>query len=416
MAPPIPKGLSLKDLMTGVADVQKVAAARPGAQAFEIRDLLRGKTHGEMAKIASDKGIFGTTPRGEPVRASVMSASSDTPVKGNLPRRVYNNEKFGLVLHPESKKPELDTHFGSKDPTLSFAKDIDPDTYDYNETGPMWKAIAGKLDSIDAKNREALIKKIRAGKDVDSRFYPAPIFTVNAENVGGRGSAWKGYKSPGTNLYSLGFDMSRAPGGEFGVTANTLTEVNVPRRIRNALSHYFGHGDFGTIAPVNEEKVRGIAPYSSQSIRMPVEDVRLEDDYLSSMLPKKFGSKLQSMRPQSLADLTDDEMAGYLLLREAQLAGAYGPPTQGLGPFDLKDLRALSVPTVKTASERGGTGILRAFGPNTLGRALTTEETVARMLRGQTPEEISYELFKNVPDEALKGRYAKGGLATALDA
>jgi hypothetical protein len=37
------------------------------------------------------------------------------------------------------------------------------------------------------------------------------------------------------------------------------------------------------------------------------------------------------------------------------------------------------------------------------------------MLRGQTPEEISYELFKNVPDEAFKGRYAKGGLATALD-
>jgi hypothetical protein len=38
------------------------------------------------------------------------------------------------------------------------------------------------------------------------------------------------------------------------------------------------------------------------------------------------------------------------------------------------------------------------------------------MLRGQTPEEISYELFSNVPDEVLKGRYAKGGLATALDA
>jgi hypothetical protein len=210
--------------------------------------------------------------------------------------------------------------------------------------------------------------------------------------------------------------MSKAPGGEFGVTANTLTNVNVPRRIRNALSHYFGHGDFGTIAPINEEKVRGISPFSTQSFRMPMDDISLEDSYLADLLPKKFGSKLQSMRPQSLADLTDDEMAGYLLLREAQLAGAYGPPTQGLGPFDLKDLRALSVPTVKTASERGGTGILRAFGPNTLGRALTTEETVARMLRGQTPEEISYELFKNVPDEALKGRYAKGGLATALDA
>ena len=416
MAPPIPKGLSLKDLMTGLVDVHKVGAARPGAQAYEIRDLLRGKTHGEMAKIASDKGIFGTLPSGEPVRASVVSARDYQPVAKNVPRTSFDEGAFGIVLHPESKKPDLRRGYAERDPVLTFKKDIDEDTYDYNETGPMWKQIADKLKSIDAGQLEALRKRIRAGENISGDFYEAPIYTINAQNVGAKEPMWKGYKSPGTNLYSLGFDMSQAPGGEFGVTANTLTNVNVPRRIRNALSHYFGHGNFGTIAPINEEKVRGLSPFSTQSFRMPVDDVSLEDSYLADLLPKKFGSKLQSMRPQSLADLTDDEMAGYLLLREAQLAGAYGPPTQGLGPFDLKDLRALSVPTVKTASERGGTGILRAFGPNTLGRALTTEETVARMLRGQTPEEISYELFKNVPDEALKGRYAKGGLATALDA
>jgi hypothetical protein len=416
MAPPIPKGLTFKDLLTGVADVHKAAAARPGAQAFEIRDLLRGKTHGEMAKIASDKGVFGTTPRGEPVRASVISARSNAPVTKNLTRSSFDTGEFDLVLHPESKKPDPQREYTGRDPTLTFKKDIDEDTYDYNETGPMWKQIADKLRSIDAGQLEALRKRIRAGENIDGTFYDAPIFTINAQNVGANNPTWKGYKSPGTNLYQLGFDMSKAPGGEFGVTANTLTNVNIPRRIRNALSHYFGHGDFGTIAPINEEKVRGISPFSTQSFRMPIDDVSLEDSYLADLLPKKFGSKLQGMRPQSLADLTDDEMAGYLLLREAQLAGAYGPPTQGLGPFDLKDLRALSVPTVKTASERGGTGILRAFGPNTLGRALTTEEAVARMLRGQTPEEISYELFSNVPDEVLKGRYAKGGLATALDA
>jgi hypothetical protein len=340
-----------------------------------------------MAKIASDKGVFGTTPRGEPVRASVISARSNAPVTKNLTRSSFDTGEFDLVLHPESKKPDPQREYTGRDPTLTFKKDIDEDTYDYNETGPMWKQIADKLRSIDAGQLEALRKRIRAGENIDGTFYDAPIFTINAQNVGANNPTWKGYKSPGTNLYQLGFDMSKAPGGEFG-----------------------------TIAPINEEKVRGISPFSTQSFRMPIDDVSLEDSYLADLLPKKFGSKLQGMRPQSLADLTDDEMAGYLLLREAQLAGAYGPPTQGLGPFDLKDLRALSVPTVKTASERGGTGILRAFGPNTLGRALTTEEAVARMLRGQTPEEISYELFSNVPDEVLKGRYAKGGLATALDA
>ena len=416
MAPPIPKGLSFKDLMTGVADVHKAAAARPGAQAFEIRDLLRGKTHGEMAKIASDQGIFGKLKSGEPVRASVMSPRASDPISKNVPINESASDKFDIVLHGESKTPKAYRE-GDGNPTIRFHKDIDYDTHEYNRTGPLFNRIEDMLGPIDARNFAKYKADVMAGRDTGRIGSPsAQMYQINAQEAAGSGPRWKGYKSPGTNLYQLGYDMSRAPGGEYGVTAGTLTNVNHPRRLRNVLSHYFGHGDFGTISPLNEEKVRGISPFSTQSFRMPMDDISLEDSYLADLLPKKFGSKLQGMSPRSLAGLTDDEMAGYMLLREAQLAGAYGPPTQGLGPFDLKDLRALSVPTVKTASERGGTDILRAFGPNTLGRALTTEETVARLLRGQTPEEISYELFKNVPDEAFKGRYAKGGLATALDA
>jgi len=412
MAPPIPKGLTFKDLLTGLADVQKTGAALPGAQAFEIRDLLRGKTHGEMAKIASDQGIFGKLKSGEPVRASVISPFSKDPVKGNTPHYDNSNDKFNIVLHGESQKPKPNS-----DPTLNFHKDINYDDYEYHKTGPLWNRVDKRLDAINPRNFEAYKKDVLAGKDVGNGiFYDSPVYQIDAMGAGGAGPKWSGYKSQGSNLYSLGFDMSRAPGGEFGVTADMLTEVNHPRRLRNALSHYFGHGDFGTVSPLNETKFRGDSPFSTQSFALPIDDPRLELDYLDRMLPAKFGAKLKGMGPRALAGLNDDEMAGYMLLREAQLAGAYGPPTQGLGPFDLKDLRALSVPTVKTASERGGAGILRGFGPNTLGRALTTEETVSRILRGQTPEEISYELFKDVPLEAIKGRYAKGGLATALDA
>jgi hypothetical protein len=415
MAPPIPKGLTFKDLLTGLADVHKAAAAKPGAQAFEIRDLLRGKTHGEMAKIASDKGIFGTLPSGEPVRASVMSPHVDGPVSKNVPIQENTNDKFDIVLHGESKTPKAYRE-GDGNPTMRFKKDYDYDTYDYNRTGPLFNRIENMLGPIDARNFEKYKADVRAGRETGIGSKSAQMFQINAMDAGGSGPGWKGFKSPGTNLYQLGYDMSRAPRGEFGVTAGTLTEVNHPRRLRNVLSHYFGHGDFGTISPLNEEKVRGLTPWSSQSFKSPVDDINLEDSYLRDLLPSKFGTKLQGMGPRAFAGLTDDEMAGYMLLREAQLAGAYGPPTQGLGPFDMKDLRALSVPTVKKASEQGRDSILRAFGPNTLGRALTTEETVARMLRGQTPEEISYELFKGVPLEAIKGRYAKGGLATALDA
>lgn len=412
MPPPIPKGLTFKDLLTGVVDVHKAGAARPGAQAFGIRDLLRGKTHGEMAKIASDQGIFGTLPSGEPVRASVISPFSKGSVKGNAPHRENSNDKFDIVLHGESQKPKP-----NRDPTLSFHKDVNYDDYEYHKTGPLWNRVDKRLETINLRNLEAHKKDALAGKDMgNGLFYDAPIYNIDAQYVGSMDPMWKGYKSQGTNLYQLGFDMSKAPGGEFGVTAGTLTDVNVPRRIRNALSHYFGHGDFGTIAPLNEEKLGRMGPASTQSFRLPMDDFAGEAGYLNATIPSRFGTKLTAMKPRALAGLTDDEIAGYMLMREAQLANVYGPSTAGVGPFDIRDLRALSVPTVKTASERGGYGILRAFGPNTLGRALTTEETIARMLRGQTPEEISYELFKDVPLEATKGRYAKGGLATTLDA
>jgi hypothetical protein len=57
------------------------------------------------------------------------------------------------------------------------------------------------------------------------------------------------------------------------------------------------------------------------------------------------------------------------------------------------------------------------IGPHTLGRARTTEEAIYRMLRqGADPDDIANDLLREMRGETggMKGRYAKGGLASAL--
>ena len=54
-----------------------------------------------------------------------------------------------------------------------------------------------------------------------------------------------------------------------------------------------------------------------------------------------------------------------------------------------------------------------AFGPSTLGRQLTTESVIRRMMKGESPDEISYQLLRDAPAGGYKGRYKKGGLVRA---
>lgn len=417
LLPKKPAAMSFKDLMVGVKDVHQATAAQQGAQRFApVREALKSATtHSEMAKKASDVGAFGKTPSGEPVRASVVESESwgnnirATPISGNV--NTGTTPEWNLVLHPESTKPELGRRamFGDAQNTFPdfgmYWKELeDPDTYE-NLLGPQGKKLQKKMDEIYQSR----------SRDVDWYKYPKPsIYEINAERIipGNPDPSMAGYRPVGADVYSLMYDMTRLPKGEFGISASELSPVNIPRRLRNTLSHYFGHGDYGNIMPFMEEGT-GRGAISDQLFSQPIRDIQGERNYLMQNLPPKIAERLMNQSPLTVARLSDDEIAGMQLLREAQLARTYGPGTGDLGPFDTRQLRELAEPGVSQLSSQGSHDVRRAFGPHTLGRAIMTEQAIKRLLKGETAEEISYDLLKGVNPEAYKGRYAKGGLAAA---
>jgi hypothetical protein len=114
-------------------------------------------------------------------------------------------------------------------------------------------------------------------------------------------------------------------------------------------------------------------------------------------------------------------MAGLLWMREAQMAGSYGPKNAAgqigalrLGdyrPEDTAELRNLA-DSFQVQQRAKGNPYLpgNAISANALGRQLTTEATVKRMLRGDTPEDIAADIIGRSPETAFTGRYKKGGL------
>ena len=61
-------------------------------------------------------------------------------------------------------------------------------------------------------------------------------------------------------------------------------------------------------------------------------------------------------------------------------------------------------------------GPARAFGPGLLGRVGSTEAFVRGMERGIDPEDVARKLLEQPgAEEALRGRYRKGGLVAALE-
>jgi hypothetical protein len=61
-------------------------------------------------------------------------------------------------------------------------------------------------------------------------------------------------------------------------------------------------------------------------------------------------------------------------------------------------------------------GSSRAFGPGLLGRAGSTEAFMSGIERGLTPEDIARKLLEQPgAEDALRGRYRKGGLVAALE-
>ena len=230
----------------------------------------------------------------------------------------------------------------------------------------------------------------------------------------------------GKEMYAALYDMIRASG--HGNMASTLTDVNQARRLGNVASHSMGHGDLRFIGPVSEYPghMPGSKSYSPQLFNQYVFDPDRESDWLTGMLGKggrgrpDLAQQALDLSPGDLLGYTDDQILGMLLTREAQLSGTYGPAAKTKSPIlfgntslradDTSGLRNAAIDAVK--ANKGS--IHGAFGPHSVGRQLTTEETIQRVMRGESPEEIAADMIQRAPEDAYRDRYRKGGLVAAL--
>lgn len=134
------------------------------------------------------------------------------------------------------------------------------------------------------------------------------------------------------------------------------------------------------------------------------------------------------LNPKDLLNMTPEQIRGLLYAREASFAAASGPKSGSrVAPIRLGDPnvstydKAALAQVASDARTSGMDELADAFGPQTLGRQLTTEELMLRMMRrGETPEEIVEDILLRGKEEgfdmedALRGRYRKGGLVAAL--
>lgn len=412
--------LSLADLARGVEAVHTSIGRLPGAQRIDpaFRAAQAGMLPADVIEQYNNARRFGTTARGEPLRAHMADQLTHKKIgpQEELPNR------FSLYLRPESMG-ELDSNsqYMYYNPGLHFAGIDDvsrlPNTY------PMSSGMMKRLERDTPR-----------GMPKPKAYEINAMGTMPDTAAPGEEMWWARVPNKGQDLYALGYDVLRAAGQ--GNVSTGLTDVNKVRRLYNVGANRMGHGNFGGIAPLEESR--------GQLFNHPIDDLLAEREYLERLFgmqssgpmkfkrgadlydeamgltEKKLGSRYGSVSEQE----SDDELAGLLWMREAQMAGAYGPPNsagmQGglrLGdyrPEDTAELRNLVGPfqdQLRASGNRYRPD--NAISANALGRQLTTEATVKRMLRGDTPEEIAADIIGRSPETAFTGRYRKGGLVAA---
>lgn len=401
------KPVSFNDLLGGIGGVHTEIAALPGAQRIDpaLRSAQRNMTRDEVLDQYNRNQLFGKTETGEPIRGTLVG---DRARPGVMPQRGM------LRLDPESKIPANPTnlHPGDYGPRLGF----------YSEQIPASQKMNAEIQN---RMRQAAVNGPFTGN------LPS-MYGIDAMSVKPRGGAiqatwYDRLPAKGKEMYAAMYDMLRASGS--GNAADILTDVNIPRRLGNVASHGIGHGDLKFVAPISESG----GGYSSQAFSVPVRDADPEIDYLEKVFsgarspvlmrgytgPEVMRMMAVDTRPLDVLNMTPEQQLGYLMLREAQLAGVYGPAKMSgvrasprFGDMDATNramLQQVAEPSIIANPGR----LEGAFGPQTLGRQLTTEETVWRMLQGETPEEIADSMVRGAPPEGYKGRYKAGGLVAA---
>lgn len=401
----------------------------PGAQRIDpaFRAAQEGMFPADVIEQYNNARRFGTTKKGEPLRASLVSNQGRKHDIIDRPIELPN--KFSLMLRPEGAR-KLDSDIDSfyNNPSLHLS------SYGIDDLG------RGEYPMSYGMMQRLRRDKPPGAKDPRAYSINAMGTTPDEANIGEE-MWWRQVPNKGQDLYALAYDVLRSAGQ--GSVTQGLTDVNKVRRLYNVGAYRMGHGNFKGIAPLEE-------PYGQlfdDTIKRMGEGGEGEHGYLERLFgmdsndPLKFqrGSKLSdeanALSMRKLADnygkgpisgqFSDDELAGLLWLREAQLSGAYGPPNSGgftgglrLGdyrPEDTAELRNLVEPFQAQIRATGGKYRPEAaISGNTLGRQITTEATIKRMLRGDTPEEIAADIIERSPETAFTGRYRKGGLVAAI--
>lgn len=386
---------SIEELSSGVAKVHKgLAKQLPGAFkiAPEFREMTRGMNVQEMLDAYNRAQMFGKTQKGEPVRASIISEPTSRSARrmqsGRLPVAAE------IVLNPES-------------------------------------TTVGELGRAPLSRFTAELGEVAADPSapLTAEFMRRSGPGTGAYEIGAM-EAGAGYGSP---HYQLMYDLINASGDVN--RADTLTDINAIRRLHNVMSHGMGRGTYGGIVPVAESgSIRTPSgrqqpiSYSKQLFNRPVSFGHKDEESmaLQNLIPNvDLYTQAMHLNPSDLANMTDDQITGLLATREAQLASAYGPGTSTGSTLRMRDLAPGDTEALREIAKRhqyrlradspGTMQAEAAIGPQTMGRQITTEIAIQRILRGDSPEDIVRDIIKSTqdPEAAFKGRYAEGGLAHA---
>lgn len=399
--------LSKEDLLQKLGQVHRGLSSTEGAKKIPAEMAEAQKKMGplEIVEDYNKRQMFGKTAKGEPIRAAVVPNPKFPKTEpGRLP------EDMGVALYPES-------HIGS----TGMPRD------EGNYLGGMGMSRIMGLDNPDIRMFpmiEGMYENMMRSPKGTRRPGEAPsLYEIESTEALPR---------TGGTQYQMMYDMLRAQ--DDINRATTLSDVNKLRRLGNVMSYGLRHGDYANIAPVSElTKGRGKS-VSSQLFDRPATGGegtyfdKAEKKYLNDLLPPHLRVPIESTVPADIAKMSADEITGLLALREAQMAGTYGPLAHGtrerrevgesIGRIsDVDFLRSIAEPALwKYKREPLAFDIEGGIGPNVLGRQLTTENAISRILRGEDPESILADLEQaaRVRGQNFKGRYKDGGSIVAF--
>lgn len=363
-------GLSFHDIMEGVGRGHAIAAARPGAAKVDPAARRAAQAAGNSAGVLEHYNKHQLL--GEGVTANVGKGKSSS----------------------------------DKNAYLFFKKDGKPMNTEGDVEANMRLSPYAAADLGSDQAAQSLLR--RSGQKSAIHFDA----TMLPPGLGG-------------NAYQLAWDMLR-PSGRAN-TIDVLTGVNQMRRPGNLMSYGLTHGDYGNIQHFPGSSIDPL-PFDDSG-QGGLKRFGLEGEALKNVFHDPYMRKqVENTGQEHIMRYSPDAQTGALALRELQMAKAHGsldpsylgaePGLHTIGglahPMDLDALRY----TAEKARNEGSASWSRptrydpamGFGPGLLGRAGTTEAIIHGMHQGRTPEEIMEELLRyRGADEALKGRYAKGG-------